>query len=573
MQIDPTIRPLSLPLASAKAWPLFWAHLRSRWLIYVVGFIAVIITNLTEALIPKCIQWTIDLLGKHPIPKIFLRNEVQDTFTLILLLLVVLWVIQGLSRRYWRFTLGRETHYAEASLRSSLWQRVRYFPTARLQSDLGIGVLMNVAAGDTRVARASFGWVLVGLIDVIFLTTFTVLSMATISLRLTLLSLLLCPVLVYLLRTLQRREYLFHEQAQEALSAFNDLCSQAVASIKLQRLTGTGPVWVKRLTTAADDYRKQRFNVVMTALRFFVTMGCAPLFSYAVLFVFGLRAVLSGEITVGAFVTLQTYVLILQSPLSEMGFVLGDWQRGMASLGRICDVYRTPLGEGLVSDGSLSEVITPVNGVPLLEAHAINLTYGDRTILHDVSFALQRGERLGITGPIGAGKSSLIGIVSGLEHGYSGQVLLYGRDMKLYSHPALRSFIGMVPQKPFLFADTVRANISLKHTLSDDEIWHYLEVTALAEEVRRLPGQLDAMLGEWGINLSGGQKQRLTLTRALASKPTILLLDDCLSAVDTVTEEHILRSLDAELRTTTLVWAAHRTSTLRYCNKLIELHA
>jgi ATP-binding cassette subfamily B protein len=135
----------------------------------------------------------------------------------------------------------------------------------------------------------------------------------------------------------------------------------------------------------------------------------------------------------------------------------------------------------------------------------------------------------------------------------------------------LRSYIGHVSQKPFLFADSIRVNVAMNNELTDEEIWRYLELAGLKDDVELFGDKLDTQLGEWGINLSGGQKQRLTLARALAAKPKVLFLDDCLSAVDTITEEKILKNLDQHLKDVTLVWVAHRKSTLKYCNHTFEL--
>ena len=146
-----------------------------------------------------------------------------------------------------------------------------------------------------------------------------------------------------------------------------------------------------------------------------------------------------------------------------------------------------------------------------------------------------------------------------------------GRPILSYRHHFLRSKMGIVHQKSFLFADSIRSNITLDQNLSDEEIWHYLEIAGLKEDVENFPDKLDTALGEWGINLSGGQKQRLTLARALAKKPDLLFLDDCLSAVDTLTEERILKNLNLYLKDTTLVWVAHRQSTLKYCTHVIKL--
>ena len=153
----------------------------------------------------------------------------------------------------------------------------------------------------------------------------------------------------------------------------------------------------------------------------------------------------------------------------------------------------------------------------------------------------------------------------------TGSVELYGRPFSAYSHEHLRNYIGYVHQKPFLFADSIRVNVAVDGQLSDEEIWNFLELAGLKEDVEAFPDKLDTQLGEWGINLSGGQKQRLTLARALARRPQLLFLDDCLSAVDTITEEKILKNLDQHLKDVTLIWVAHRKSTLKYCNHTFEL--
>ena len=131
--------------------------------------------------------------------------------------------------------------------------------------------------------------------------------------------------------------------------------------------------------------------------------------------------------------------------------------------------------------------------------------------------------------------------------------------------------MSYVHQKPFLFADSIRNNIAIDTEYSDEQIWEFLDLAGLKSDIEGFDDQLDTPLGEWGINLSGGQKQRLTLARALARKPSLLFLDDCLSAVDTVTEEQILKNLDQQLKDTTLIWVAHRESTLKYCNKFLKL--
>ena len=217
----------------------------------------------------------------------------------------------------------------------------------------------------------------------------------------------------------------------------------------------------------------------------------------------------------------------------------------------------------------------PILPGPIFTVQNLTFKYSEglEPVFKDLNFELKEQGRLGLIGPIATGKSTLINILMGLERNFQGKVLFRGRSFDQYGHLELRHHIGHVSQRPFLFASTIRENLKLDRDMSDEEIWHYLKMAELLEDVRKFPQGLDTSLGEWGINLSGGQKQRLTLARALARTPSVLLFDDCLSAVDTVTEEKILKNIDREMKEVTLVWAAHRASTLKYCDRILEMGA
>jgi ATP-binding cassette subfamily B protein len=184
---------------------------------------------------------------------------------------------------------------------------------------------------------------------------------------------------------------------------------------------------------------------------------------------------------------------------------------------------------------------------------------------------IRRGARIGITGPVGAGKTTLIRVMSGLEPAVTGRIELAGRNMAHASRRELTDVVTVVPQKSFLFAGSIRHNLLLSETFSDEDLWRVLRVTNLESEVRGMPSGLDTWIGEWGINLSGGQKQRMALARALLRPKPLLLMDDCLSAVDAATEAMILDRVHTELVDKTIVWVAHRVSTLQLCDVVWRL--
>lgn len=536
----------------------FWAnHIRSRKKIYFIGCLSVAITNLGDVLIPKTIEWIINNFVKH--------NTLYMT---------AFWVMTGaytaqlIARYAWRITLARETHLTEAQLKSLLWNRIRFLPEKVLQQRLTVGELMNVGAGDLRTARFLFGFTLVGTTDFIFLLTFSLTAMFLIDLKLSLAALAVIPFVPIAINKLTKLEHKYHTEAQDKLSDLTDTSSQAVSTIRLQRLSQTGSYWTLKLLESALRYRSARFRSLKNGIAFIPSTGIAPLISYSVLIFYGAHKVFSGELSIGSFVAMQSLIFIVQGPLIELGSIISEWQRGFASLRRYLDVLNEN-EEPLLRSGGVK--ITPISDVYSVKNLSFSFDSSSKPLFEKLSFELKQGDRLGIVGPVGTGKSTLIRILGGFNKDYQGEVTLFGTNLKDAEHYSLRKNLACVPQKTFLFADSLRNNVALELNLSDDQLWHYLEIACLADDVRKFPNGLDTTLGEWGINLSGGQKQRLTIARALAAQTPVMLFDDCLSAVDTVTEDKILTNLDKHCKSQTIVWVAHRRSTLKHCNHIIDL--
>lgn len=545
-------------------------YLADRWIIYSWGAFSVLLTNLMQVLAPKNIGWIVDFMTKKPIPKILTGSTDHQTFLNLFLVLVISRIMINVFRFMWRITLGRQTHYAAGMLRRDVWDHVRYFKKADLDRKFTKGVLMNAQASDTNSARFVFGFTLVAIIDVFFLGIFTFAAMSMIHLSMALLSFVVLLFVPIFVRKLSQKEVEQYRLVQDILSHFNDLSSQSVSTIKLQRLTQTGPFWERRLMTIAENHRAQKLKGIRLNLLYIPVMGVASIISYVVLFVLGISFTFNGKMTVGEFISMQGLIFLLHDPLMSLGFIVSEWKKGFTALERLAEIYLNEKDQSLLTKG---EAIDDSSEVEVLRVSNLSFSFKDSTPLFShLNFELKKGERLGITGPIGAGKSTLLSILTGLNRDInSGTVEFFGKPFSTYSHENLRSYIGHVAQKPFLFADSIRVNVAMNNELSDEEIWNYLDLAGLKEDVLNFPDKLDTQLGEWGINLSGGQKQRLTLARALAGKPKVLFLDDCLSAVDTITEEKILKNLDQHLKDITLVWVAHRKSTLKYCNQTFEL--
>ena len=560
-----------------RAIGIWKGFLVRQWPIYALGAFLVMITDAMQVLATRNLGWIIDFFTDEN-PPFFLSPEIErrQSFFLLFMILLASRVIMTLGRMGWRFTLARQTHKATAYLRDRLWDRVRFFPRRDLNEYFTKGQLMNASTSDVGSARFIFGFTLVAVIDVLALLFFALGTLFSIHVPMTLIALFGLIGIPFLVRHLSRLEIQRYSKAQECLGHFNDLSSQVVSTIRLQRLTQTGTYWKQRLLESAENYRGRRLLSSFTSLRYIPLMGGSTVLTYLLLFSFGGYFVLYQNMSVGDFVAIQGLVFLLQDPLMEVGFIISEFQKGLTSLHRLGVVFDHE-GESHLTESTSSSVFEQASSfleAPVLETRNLSFIYPGQQlpVFEGLDLRLNEGDRLGVKGSIGSGKSSLMSVLSGIERqGVTGDDFFLGKAFSEYEHGELRRFIGYVHQNPFLFATNIRQNVGVDLPLSDEEVWHYLSIAGLADDVRTFPHQLETPLGEWGVNLSGGQKQRLTLARALARKPRILFLDDCLSAVDTVTEERILKNLDRELRQTTLIWVAHRDSTLKYCTQFLDM--
>lgn len=550
-------------------------YIRKNKLVYSLGFFSVIVCNVFQVYSANAMGQLIDFFSDHTKGLdffLFFTNRrdfsTNELFLIVFYSILISKIILTFARFGWRISLARQTHLVSGVLKNEIWEKARYFKYSDLYEKYSKGVLMNAANSDVGQARFLFGFTLVGVIDMLFLGLFTLFCMFQISFKLTLISVLFLMSMPLLVRKLSRIEIELYEIAQQALSDFNDLTTQAVSTVKLQKLGKISHFWLKRLTNSSFTYMNKRLLAQRTSLKYIPYTGLGSIISYIVLFSYGIYLTNINEISVGQFVSMQGLIFLLQDPLMEVGFMISEWRKSATSLKRLGDIYNHPNESFLLNSGDSLHA----HEENIYEIKNLNFNYNSEVqILKDFNLTIKKNSRVGITGKIGSGKSTLIDILSGLQRNFEGSVLFSGREFSKLDHQSLRRDIVSVHQKPFLFADTIRNNIVMDQVISDEEVWKLLELSGLAEDVKGFENGLDTYLGEWGINLSGGQKQRLTLARALAKKPKILLLDDGLSAVDTVTEELILNNLNISLADTTIVWVAHRRSTLKYCEDIINL--
>lgn len=523
---------------------------KSRWT-YVLGIFAVAGTNLVDVSIPKLIGMNIDALEKE-----------RSFHPKLIVALVFIYVLQFICRFTWRRTLALQSFKCSTRFKSTLWDRARFFPLSIFHKKFTRGELINLATGDIANAQNAYGFHFVATTDFLFLFTLATIAMLFINVKLTLISLVLFPIIPVLVYFICEKESKLYEQAQNSLSKLNDTVDSIVGAAKLMKLRPHAPLWNNQLQKAARNYQDQRSSLLKTEAQYFPASALPPAFSVIFFLVFGINAYKEGALTTGQLVAFHSYLFMIADPLSELGWIVSDWQKSFTSVQRLLAVFAEPQDTIFKAENLAQKTFLPV------EITNLRFSYNsEKSVLFIPELHLRPRERLGICGKVGSGKSTLAKIIAGLESHYTGSVKVLGTEIKDFQNSELRKKVLLVDQNPFLFGSTIRENISLHQEFLDEEIWHWLEVVDLVDDFKKIPDGLKAHLGEWGINLSGGQRQRLTLARALCRKPELLILDDALSAVDVLTEAKIIKNLEANLKDLSVLLISHRASSLQLCHR------
>ncbi|MEZ4815118.1 MAG: ABC transporter ATP-binding protein [Bdellovibrionota bacterium] len=547
---------IETPKATMKETLSHWLkHVVSRPWPYLIGILGVAGTNVVDVFIPKIIQWNIDTLDKT---RSFNPNLIWG--------LVATFVLQFACRVTWRRFLAMQSFKAARNLKQKVWDTARYLPLSLFHKRLTRGELINLSTSDVTSAQNTFGFFFVASTDFLFLFTLSIVFMFNISVKLTLISLILFPIIPILVFYLCEKESHLYKESQDSLTRLNDTVDSVVGASKLMKLQPEAPLWNQRLSEASRTYQQKRKTLLKTEAQFGPATALPPAISLVFFLFYGLSEFKTGNISLGQLVAFHTYLFMIADPLSELGWLVSDWQKAFTSLQRLLSVFKEKKDPIFSANESATNPQSP------LLIQRLQFSYDEKhPLLKLPHLTINKGERLGIRGEVGSGKSTLARIVAGIETRYDGTVKVFGTEIKSLKNEEIRQRISLVDQNPFLFGTSIRENLSLDRSLKDEEIWFWLDTVDLTQDFKKFPNGLDSFLGEWGINLSGGQRQRLTLARALCRKPELLILDDALSAIDVVTEEKIISRLEKNLKDLSVLLISHRESSLALCHRQVDL--
>ena len=528
--------------------------------ILAIGVSSLLIVDLLQLFIPRVIKLAVDDLTRYQATSARLLSYAGMVLALALGIVVFRFV--------WRRCLFGHSRQVEEALRNRLFSHLQtlsfsYFDRANT------GDLMAHATNDVQAVQLAAGMGLVALTDTLVLGTAAIGFMLYINPSLTLIALLPMPFIALFARTISK---IFYERFQKVQASFSQLTERArenLAGIRTIKAYTQETAEIKRFDQTGRNYIAANLRMVKIS-GFFSPMSLIfTNLSMALVLVIGGKLTILNTISVGDFVAFNSYLLLLTWPMMALGWMINLFQRGSASLGRIQAILNTT--------SEAAEIVeVPKKSLTQGDIESRNLTFtypgSNLPALEDIHLSIKPGQLVGIVGRTGAGKSTLCQLLPRLYDTPPGQLYLEGEDIHRWPLDELRRAIAVVPQDPFIFADTVRANICFgnpdAHT---DEMIKAAEAAHLLDEILALPHQFDTILGERGVTLSGGQKQRLTLARALILSTPLLILDDCFSSVDLETELAILANLRHYLKARTTLIASHRLEAMRAADVIFVL--
>lgn len=529
---------------------------RYKWA-FIAGFIIVVVVDVLQLFIPRIIKYAVDSLVSGNIYwSVLLRYA-------LLILLIALGV--AICRFFWRYFIFITARKVERNLRARLFSHFEKLGM-KFYSNMRVGDLMAHATNDIEAVRRTIGMGIIIGIDIIVLGSLAIVFMIMINLRLTLMALTPFPLLILFVLRFGRLIFKRFESVQEGFSNLTTAVEENVRGVRVIRSYNQEKGEISKFLSISRDYVTRNINLIKAWGMFFPLIFFFANLSIWIILRFGGVSVITGAISMGDFVAFQAYLLILVWPMIAIGWVVNLVQRGSASMGRINKLFEE---EPEIKDTGRRRIKT-IKGI--LELRNIHFSYNGEDILKNINLNLSPGGKIGIVGSIGSGKTTLVSLIARLYDVSKGEILLDGIPIKDIPLEILRKCIGFVPQDVFLFSDTIKENIRFGNPrATDKEILKAIELCGLEEEVQEFPQGVETIVGERGVSLSGGQRQRITLARAVIKNPSVLILDDALSSVDTEKETEIIENLKNFLKERSTMVVSHRLKSLIDADEIIVM--
>jgi ATP-binding cassette subfamily B protein len=454
----------------------------------------------------------------------------------------------------------------EYELRNDLFNHLQKLSLSYFHK-IKTGDIMARATNDLKAVRMLLGPGIRNLLNTIIMGSTAIILMLIINSKLTLYSLIPLPILTVAVIIFSSRIFHRFKKVQEQFSSISAGVQENLSGIRVVKAYVQEENEKRKFKQLNQDYMNKNMSLVKIWGPFFPFIMLIAGIGIVIVLWFGGQLVITGEISLGQFVQFSGYLMMLTWPMMALGWVINLVQRGSASMGRLMEILdQVPE----IKDNEWTQDINILEGE--IEFKNVSFAYDEKVILKNINLKIPKGMTIGIMGPTGSGKTTLVNLIPRLLELRQGSLTIDGREIKTIPLKVLRRNIGYVPQETFLFSESLKENIIYGLEGFDEaKLRRAVSISALDDEIERFSQRYETPVGERGVTLSGGQKQRTALSRAIIREPKILILDDAFSSVDVDTEEKILKQLRKFRERRTCILVAHRVSTIHDADLIVVL--
>lgn len=533
-----------------------WPYLRRYRRGIVLGLGSLIIKDVAGAGVPLVIKSAIDAVG---------GGKPLSVLYWFCASLLVLAAIKGVFQFWMRVILVGISRDVEFDMRNDVFRKLASLDSG-FYARFRTGDLMARSTNDLNAVRMMLGPALMYLFETGLTFILALAIMFSVDWQLTLWALLPAPAVSVVVIVFGQRIHHRFEKIQGLFSDISSRVQETLSGIRVVRAYAQEEAELKKFEALNLDYIHQNVRLARLSGIFMPLLQALIGLTFLIVLWVGGIQLIEGRISLGSFVMFNTFMGMLVWPMIAFGWVVNLMQRGSASLKRINDILHE---EPTIAEPPDAAEI-PAGGD--IEFRDVTMGWNGRNALEGITLTIPAGSTVAIVGRTGSGKSTLVNLIPRVFDPTGGQVLLGGVDLLELDPSAIRRLIGFVPQETFLFSDTLAGNVAFGvEQASEEQVRAAATLAGLDQDIEGFPKGYQTEVGERGLTLSGGQKQRTAIARAVLRDPAILILDDALSAVDTITEERILERLRIFMRGRTTVLISHRVSTVRHADCLYVL--
>lgn len=533
----------------------------------LLGLLITVFSKLLALRVPRIISNSLNAVEEYINGDITEIANVKQTLLYNILIILGLTILAGILTFFMRQLIIVTSRLIEFDLKNEIYQQYQKLSIDFYKNNR-TGDLMNRISEDVSKVRMYFGPAIMYSVNTIVLFVVGFTQMIKIDYKLTLYTLLPFPVLsisiFYLSKQINKKTTI----AQKFLSKLTTYNQEFFSGINVVKSYATEKTVIAGFDSLSEEAKEKNIDLSKIQALFFPLMILLIGISNIIVLYIGGRQYIAGEIKIGVIAEFILYVNILTWPVAMVGWITSIIQQAEASQKRINEFLKQ---DPEIKNSNNSN--TKIKGN--IQFKNVSLTYNDTNItaLKNINFSVKSGETIAILGKTGSGKTSIINLIARLYDTTEGDVLIDQKQIKEINLYDLRNQIGFVPQDPFLFSDTIENNIKFgKQDATEEEIIEAAKNAVIHNNISEFKNGYKTILGERGVTLSGGQKQRTSIARAIIKNPEILIFDDCLSAVDTETEENILANLNRISKNKTTFIISHRISSAKNADKIIIIN-